>query len=531
MMATTSKRIPKRSIIGSRVCVGTDDGMWRHGRVTSIRPDSMFSVRLEQTDQVVDHHESRILGPGFLSCLPVTCVLVSGQQCYLTHNGREVEGVVTHHNQSQDCVEVDVKDVGVIRKRLEEIRLMESRKSARLVNTDTDFSLLADFNIVEQRKLAQETSSSSQPLVSSRRRLHSMSDFLDRKHQRSDQERREAKRRQRSERQTSKLSSCSIDVPGSRKRRTSDSRAELDSGYGSSFGSGFFRTEENLTECTAAMVLMNLSVSPRDKFRCGDGFSDLSSPPPITPRPSPAPSLSHIHLSEDEEPYKRPRHSAVCQYQCTWRGCDRVESCQMMMEKHVREHLGLPDPPPGTDYGGEEDFYYTEIETGDQETGIMEMDPTTSDSGCSSESNDGGSYHYQLQQSEQSSSPKSFIKILPSSQSSSPATLASSVPSNFGSSVSQSGASIPADQSQTSNHLLDHIGMARPSYEAPTTIYLVNTTPHKNKDHLYNANSWQGKKLVSIVPKTDSFSQDQETIVFKQSQTLMKSDKKCRKVC
>ena len=50
----------------------------------------------------------------------------------------------------QDCVSVDIGDEAVISKRLEEIRLMESRKSARLVNSDTDFSLLADFNIVEQ---------------------------------------------------------------------------------------------------------------------------------------------------------------------------------------------------------------------------------------------------------------------------------------------------------------------------------------------------------------------------------------------
>ena len=50
----------------------------------------------------------------------------------------------------QDCVRVDIGDEAVISKRLEEIRLMESRKSARLVNSDTDFSLLADFNIVEQ---------------------------------------------------------------------------------------------------------------------------------------------------------------------------------------------------------------------------------------------------------------------------------------------------------------------------------------------------------------------------------------------
>ena len=50
----------------------------------------------------------------------------------------------------QDCVRVDIGDEAVISKRLDDIRLMESRKSARLVNSDTDFSLLADFNIVEQ---------------------------------------------------------------------------------------------------------------------------------------------------------------------------------------------------------------------------------------------------------------------------------------------------------------------------------------------------------------------------------------------
>merc|ERR1719188_2822740 len=85
------------------------------------------------------------------------------------------------------------------------------------------------------------------PFLSSRRRLHSMSDFHDRKRQKNiDQERREAKRRQRSERQMSR-GSGSIEVPGSgvsilgsgsRKRRTSESRGELDSGYGSSLSRG-----------------------------------------------------------------------------------------------------------------------------------------------------------------------------------------------------------------------------------------------------------------------------------------------------
>ena len=395
----------------------------------------------------------------------------------------------------QDCVHVDVKDVGPIIKKLEDIRLMESRKSARLVNTDTDFSLLADFNIVEQRKLAQE--SSGQPAVSSRRRLHSMSDFHDRKRQKNiDQERREAKRRQRSERQMSR-GSGSIEVPGSgvsilgsgsRKRRTSESRGELDSGYGSSFGSGFFKTnEENVKECTAAMVLMNLSVSPRDKWfePPVDFYSDLSSPPPGTPRPSPAPSLSQIYLSEDEEPHKRPRPGQLVQYQCTWRGCGRIEACQEAIEKHVRVHLGLPDPAPGTDYGGEEDFYYTEVE---EELSTMELEQA-SDSGCSSASNDGMGSLFKPSLSPGITSLREnktgFVRILPSTIGSSPAaspSLASSVPANFGS----------------CHPLGDHISMARPSSEAPasTTIYLVTPTKPASNDQVYNSHSWQVSRTL-----------------------------------
>ena len=392
-----------------------------------------------------------------------------------------------------------MKDIGLIVKKLEDIRLMESRKSARLVNTDTDFSLLADFNIVEQRKLAQE--SCGQPQVTSRRRLHSMSDFLDRKRQKNkEKDRREAKRRQRSERQSFKSgpasSTSSIEVPlsltltGSRKRRTSESRAEVDSGYGSSFGSGFFKTnEENLKECTAAMVLMNLSVSPRDKWTDPASYftssgSGSDSSPPTTPRPSPAPSLSHIHLSEDEEPYKRSRPSpASLLYQCTWRGCNHTETCQTEMERHVRRHLALPDPPPGTDYAGEEDFYYTELEVEEMTDTSMDI-LTEIDSGCSSSSNDGLEYCYQLNSpaartvTDKNKAKENFIKILPNTNS--PSSLASSVPSNF-----EFGMSHP---------LGDHIGMVRPSYEAPTTIYVVNTVPSPTKDHVYNSTqqqSWQ----------------------------------------
>ena len=38
---------------GSRVAVEAEDGVWRLGRVLSMRPGQMFSVRLDSTGQVM----------------------------------------------------------------------------------------------------------------------------------------------------------------------------------------------------------------------------------------------------------------------------------------------------------------------------------------------------------------------------------------------------------------------------------------------------------------------------------------------
>lgn len=555
---STNKRIPKRSIIGSRVSVCCKDGVWRTGLVTAMRSkedglipvEKKFSVKLECNKRVEEFSENEVIGPGFMSAIPFGTELIMGQHVFVTHNGREVEGKVNSHNTIQDSVEVEAKDFGIIYKKLEEIRLMESRKSARLIHTDTDFSLLADFNIVEQRKLLTE--------VPSRRRLHSMSDFHDRKRQKNDQERKETKRRQRSERGS--IKSSSIDVPTltgqSRKRRTSESRAELDSGYGSSFGSGFFKSgDENVKECTAAMVLMNLCVSPRDKWKdptsyshnfnssesnSSPGFSsDMSSP--TTPRPSPANSLSHIHLDEDEEPYKRSKPNNVL-YQCTWRGCNQTEFCQTLMEKHVRLHLGLPEPSPGTDYEGEEDFYYTEIEYDEtSETSENSMDMIPEVNSVSYEEYESnikapGGHSQNIDIVNAGQKRQEYVKILPNFGKS--ITLASSAPSDF-----DFGKSFP-------HPLGDHIGMVRPSYEAPTTIYVVNTVQtgevysspssslpaqqEKLTSSQTISHTFQGKKLVSIVPRPEVLKSDlsEQPFAFKSISTQpgLKSDKKCRKV-
>lgn len=512
--------------------------------------EKKFSVKLECSKRVEEFSENEVIGPGFLSAIPFGTELIMGQHVFVTNNGREVEGKVRSHNVSQDSVEVEAKDFGIIYKKLEDIRLMESRKSARLIHSDTDFSLLADFNIVEQRKLLTE--------VPSRRRLHSMSDFHDRKRQKNDQERKEIKRRQRSERGA--IKSSSIDVPTltsqSRKRRTSESRAELDSGYGSSFGSGFLKSgDDNVKECTAAMVLMNLCVSPRDKWKdpssysqnfnlsgsnSSPGFSsDMSSP--TTPRPSPANSLSHIHLDEDEEPYKRSKPNNVM-YQCTWRGCNQTEYCQTMMERHVRNHLGLPEPPHGTDYEGEEDFYYTEVdydETSEASENSMDMIPEVSNvlhDEYESNNKPSGSQSQNIDIVAPSYKRQEYVKILPNFGKS--ITLASSAPSDF-----DFGKSFP-------HPLGDHIGMVRPSYEAPTTIYVVNTVqsgevysspssslPTQQENFLPSqtiSHSFQGKKLVSIVPRPEApkLEPSEQPFVFKSvsGQPGLKSDKKCRKV-
>lgn len=501
--------------------------------------EKFFSVKLEEIGIVQEFLEGDLVGPGFLSCLPSDTQLVGGQGVFLTHLGREVEGKVIIHKWDMDMVDIDARDVGIVSKRLDEVRLMESRKSARLINTDTDFSRLADFNIVEQRKLLAEKPS--------RRRLNSMSDFHDQKMKLKCEAERREKRRQRSERGS--LKTTSIDVPSglssqSRKRRTSESRAEVDSGYGSSYGSGFIRNsglgqEDNLKECTAAMVLMNLCVSPRDNSwreraftnnsnsSPSPGFTSSDASSPTTPRPSPATSLSHLPLDEDEEPTKRSKPNNQIIYECTWRGCHRQEECQEKIEQHVRQHLGLPEPGPDTPRDYEEEFYYTELECQEDKVGDDNMDfiseminNTTSNT---------VSQNIDIVQNN-SHSKQEFVSILPKLDNEICSMLASSAPSNFNSND---------DKISVPHPLGDHIGMVRPSYEAPTTIYVVNSVNQSElmASSLPPTTTLSGKKLVSIVPKPECGENIDASsgLIFRnlppnKSPVGMKSDKKCRKV-
>lgn len=517
------KRIPKRSIIGSRVVGRCGDCVWRPGQVMAMKGREgceRFSVRLEEGG-AADFEEGQLVGPGFLTSIPVDARLINGQQVFVTHQGREVEGRVTSHHLAKNLVEVDAEEVGMVYKRLEDIRLLESRKSARLVNSDTDFSQLADFNIVEQRKLLNEKQS--------RRRLHSMSDFHDQKLRQKAKAERGEKRRQFSEKGLARTSG-SIDVPNglsgqSRKRRSSDSRTEVDSGYGSSYGSTLlsntsFGPEDNLKECTAAMVLMNLCTSPRDNFWLNG--SPSSNSPPITPRPSPAISPSNFSFNEDEEPSKKSKPNNSVIFQCTWRGCNQLESCQEKIECHVRQHLGRPEPVPGAERDFEEEFYYTELELEGEEA-IIGREEVIRNNANEILMEEVSFIEEDIETSE------SFVNIpfdiqneTTCSKNDNLSILASSAPCSYG---------WNSEHISLSHPLGDHIGMAKPSYEAPTTFLVVNNVTSTNGVNI------GGKKLVTIQPKPEGGESiginnrmGPKTPGARKNQAVIKSDKKCRKI-
>merc|ERR1719458_105640 len=75
------------------------------------------------------------------------------------------------HDPVSDQLIVNISNGLQLKVRLDDIRLLESRKSSRLMNQTQDFSKLADFNIVHERKrLNSEKSSDGSDFLGSRKR-------------------------------------------------------------------------------------------------------------------------------------------------------------------------------------------------------------------------------------------------------------------------------------------------------------------------------------------------------------------------
>lgn len=276
----------------------------------------IYSVRFEGSRLANDMDPAHIVGPGF-SQVTVPRLAV-GQRVFVTHHGREVEGRVTGHvtggggeelqvlvdvNSSSDTPQADLK------RRVDEVRLWASRKSARLADSDTDFALLADFGSEKRRS----------PIV---------------------------------------------DIPVSknsgRKRRASPEICDLD--------------VSEMNECTAAMVLMSLSVSPKSPrlsansicwsdhmSEISSGSSELLSELNYT---NSIGSLDEgIDMDEEADERRRRVHTHTV-YKCTWPKCRMITSTCSAIERHVRTaHLGSSGSENDSDLSDhEEEFYYTELE-------------------------------------------------------------------------------------------------------------------------------------------------------------------------
>jgi hypothetical protein len=220
------KRLAKRSIIGTRVCAPID-GHYYSGLIESTKTSSvdsretLYCVRFDNLFNgrriSYDYKALQLIGPGFQSISIAN--LNRGQKIFITYNGREVSGIVDSHNLTTDDVFLTI-DNGFnhnsiinqtiqVRRRLDEVRLFESRKSARLQESDTDYSRLASDGQTDQ--IRRRTSSISSSVSNSSMSSH-------------------------------------IDVPNvqnGRKRRPSNSSDDI------------------MDDCMAAMVLMSLSCSPK----------------------------------------------------------------------------------------------------------------------------------------------------------------------------------------------------------------------------------------------------------------------------
>jgi len=350
---STGKRLAKRSILGTRVAAPIGNGLFMTGIIQAVKTcedpslANRFSVRFDESTTKAEFLDSDLVGPGFK---PMTSIkLEAGQLVYVTHMQREMAGrVVRHDFDSQDVIiTLNDGDCEALLKKIDEVRLLESRKSARLINSDTDFSKLADLNI---------SLSNSAAVTEARKAISKAIEVP----QRSDY----------------------VQIAGSRKRRTSETLID---------------DEETMTECSAAMLLMKLSCSPHSNpamhaalllSQCGTAGYNGSLPSyPNMPSPvdssgassfrsaTPSPPLSSstgtstadegivkdLFSTDQMLSSRSTHHKPKVVYQCTYPGC-RIAAVKSIraIEAHVRkEHLGRADDHPDD---GEEEFYYTEMD-------------------------------------------------------------------------------------------------------------------------------------------------------------------------
>jgi len=130
---STGKRLAKRSIVGTKVVVLGEDGLYYPGVIQAVKtaeidqgvatggnranamPITKYAVRIDINRQLHEYSEVDLIGPGFQNTSGIT--LKAGQRVYVTFAGREVAGHVTKHRPDVDEVHVTLQGSNSVRLR------------------------------------------------------------------------------------------------------------------------------------------------------------------------------------------------------------------------------------------------------------------------------------------------------------------------------------------------------------------------------------------------------------------------------
>ncbi|XP_044250007.1 zinc finger protein 704 isoform X2 [Drosophila takahashii] len=307
-------------------------------RVASVHISPAQALR--RSAMIKEFRESDLIGPGFRSIMDTE--LQPGQRVYFTYNGREQSGDVVKHDATKDEVIVKITTVGneepiELKKRLDEVRLLESRRSARLADQDrdTDFARLADMSGERRRTTTHSIEVPSQLTAQHNPRKRPPSDLQDYSNY------------EETCRAAEILSSMKLQSPhGS----MADKCSSPGSSSSASWSSG--------------------SASPP---LSDDGHAHHSPHNIMSPHDAANARIRTTSVSTSDEgiviDFKEERKKKSKKFRCTYRGCHYVEPDQNKIVRHIRKtHLGKKARRSADDNeDNEEDFYYTDVDDDDEQ--------------------------------------------------------------------------------------------------------------------------------------------------------------------
>ena len=129
IIMATGKRLPKRSIIGTRVVAPGEDGRLYPGVIVAIKrnedledtkelagpnagSEAKYSVRFDEDRRVGEFFDTEIIGPGFSSI--TSYKLKPNQVVFVTHANREYQGTVLHHRPNIDQVIIELVSFSIL---------------------------------------------------------------------------------------------------------------------------------------------------------------------------------------------------------------------------------------------------------------------------------------------------------------------------------------------------------------------------------------------------------------------------------